>query len=41
MASDTRNLAFGVSVEAVEQFQVETAGAKSEHTHCRRADGGF
>jgi hypothetical protein len=27
--SDTRNLAFGVSVEAVEQFQVETAGAKS------------
>ena len=26
---DTRNLAFGVSVEAVEQFQVETAGAKS------------
>src|SRR5580704_5236100 len=27
--SDTRNLAFGVSVEAVEQFQVETAGAKA------------
>jgi hypothetical protein len=27
--SDTRNLAFGISVEAVEQFQVETAGAKS------------
>jgi hypothetical protein len=27
--ADTRNLAFGVSVEAVEQFQVETAGAKS------------
>ena len=26
---DTRNLAFGVSVEAVEQFQVETAGAKA------------
>src|SRR5271157_864443 len=27
--ADTRNLAFGVSVEAVEQFQVETAGAKA------------
>ncbi|MEO7142491.1 MAG: carboxypeptidase-like regulatory domain-containing protein, partial [Bryobacteraceae bacterium] len=27
--SDTRNLAFGISVEAVEQFQVETTGAKS------------
>jgi len=27
--SDTRNLAFGVSVEAVEQFQVETTGAKA------------
>ncbi len=27
--SDTRNLAFGVSVEAIEQFQVETAGAKA------------
>src|SRR5215472_10611894 len=27
--SDTRNLAFGISVEAVEQFQVETAGAKA------------
>jgi hypothetical protein len=27
--SDTRNLAFGISVEAVDQFQVETAGAKS------------
>lgn len=27
--SDTRNLAFGISVEAVEQFQVETSGAKS------------
>lgn len=27
--SDTRNLAFGVSVEAVEQFQVETAGSKA------------
>jgi hypothetical protein len=26
---DTRNLAFGVSVEAVEQFQVETSGAKA------------
>ena len=26
---DTRNLAFGVSVEAIEQFQVETSGAKS------------
>ena len=26
--SDTRNLAFGVSVEAVEQFQVEASGAK-------------
>ncbi|HUI57871.1 MAG TPA: TonB-dependent receptor [Bryobacteraceae bacterium] len=26
---DTRNLAFGVSVEAVDQFQVETAGAKA------------
>ena len=25
--SDTRNLAFGVSVEAVEQFQVATTGA--------------
>jgi hypothetical protein len=27
--SDTRNLAFGVSVEAVEQFEVETTGAKA------------
>src|SRR5664279_3978694 len=27
--SDTRNLAFGVPVEAVDQFQVETAGAKA------------
>ena len=27
--SDTRNLAFGISVEAVEQFQVETNGAKA------------
>jgi hypothetical protein len=27
--SDTRNLAFGVSVEAVDQFQVETNGAKA------------
>ena len=27
--ADTRNLAFGVSVEAVEQFQVQTAGAKA------------
>ena len=27
--SDTRNLAFGISVEAVEQFQVETTGAKA------------
>jgi hypothetical protein len=27
--ADTRNLAFGVSVEAVEQFQVETSGAKA------------
>ena len=27
--SDTRNLAFGVSVEAIEQFQVETSGAKA------------
>jgi hypothetical protein len=27
--SDTRNLAFGISVEAIEQFQVETAGAKA------------
>jgi hypothetical protein len=27
--ADTRNLAFGVSVEAVDQFQVETAGAKA------------
>ena len=27
--SDTRNLAFGVSVEAVDQFQVETTGAKA------------
>ncbi|MGA3325430.1 MAG: TonB-dependent receptor [Terriglobia bacterium] len=27
--SDTRNLAFGISVEAVDQFQVETAGAKA------------
>jgi hypothetical protein len=26
---ETRNLAFGVSVEAVEQFQVETSGAKA------------
>ena len=29
--SDTRNLAFGVSVEAVDQFQVETAGAKAKY----------
>ncbi|MGO9256122.1 MAG: TonB-dependent receptor [Bryobacteraceae bacterium] len=29
--ADTRNLAFGVSVEAVEQFQVETAGAKANY----------
>lgn len=27
--ADTRNLAFGISVEAVEQFQVETSGAKA------------
>lgn len=27
--SDTRNLAFGISVEAIDQFQVETSGAKS------------
>lgn len=27
--SDTRNLAFGVSVEAVDQFQVEVSGAKA------------
>lgn len=27
--SDTRNLAFGVSVEAVEQFQVQTTGLKA------------
>ena len=27
--SDTRNLAFGISVEAVDQFQVETSGAKA------------
>jgi len=27
--SDTRNLAFGISVEAVEQFQIETTGAKA------------
>ncbi len=27
--ADTRNLAFGISVEAVDQFQVETAGAKA------------
>jgi hypothetical protein len=27
--ADTRNLAFGVSVEAVDQFQVQTAGAKA------------
>jgi len=27
--ADTRSLAFGVSVEAVEQFQVETSGAKA------------
>ena len=27
--SDTRNLAFGVSVEAVDQFQVETTGSKA------------
>lgn len=27
--ADTRNLAFGISVEAVDQFQVETSGAKS------------
>ena len=27
--SDTRNLAFGISVEAVEQFEVETTGAKA------------
>jgi hypothetical protein len=26
---DTRNLAFGISVEAVDQFQVETSGAKA------------
>src|ERR1700733_11554346 len=29
--ADTRNLAFGVSVEAVDQFQVETAGAKANY----------
>jgi hypothetical protein len=27
--SDTRNLAFGISVEAVDQFQIETSGAKA------------
>jgi len=27
--SDTRNLAFGISVEAVDQFQVETSGSKA------------
>jgi hypothetical protein len=27
--SDTRNLAFGVSVEAVDQFQIQTTGAKA------------
>ena len=27
--ADTRNLAFGISVEAVDQFQVQTSGAKS------------
>jgi Carboxypeptidase regulatory-like domain/TonB dependent receptor len=27
--SDTRNLAFGISVEAIEQFQIETTGAKA------------
>ncbi len=27
--SDTRNLAFGISVEAVDQFEVETTGAKA------------
>jgi hypothetical protein len=27
--SDTRNLAFGVSVEAIDEFQVETSGAKA------------
>ena len=27
---DTRYLSFGVSVEAVEQFQVETSGAKAQ-----------
>jgi len=27
--ADTRNLAFGISVEAVDQFQVETSGAKA------------
>lgn len=27
--ADTRNMAFGVSVEAVEQFQVQTSGAKA------------
>src|SRR5579863_4567659 len=27
--SDTRNLAFGISVEAVDQFQVQTSGAKA------------
>ena len=29
--SDTRNLAFGISVEAVEQFQVATAGTESTY----------
>lgn len=27
--SDTRNLAFGISVEAIEQFQVDTTGSKA------------
>ncbi len=27
--SDTRNLAFGVSVEAIDQFQIQTTGAKA------------
>lgn len=27
--SDTRNLAFGISVEAVEQFQIQTSGSKA------------
>ena len=29
--SDTRNLAFGISVEAVEQFQVATAGTEATY----------